>query len=214
MSESSKSRPDEYDPITSYHHLKFQNRCLKGSGDDFQQLFEDIMVRARPGEFERVRPYGKFGDRKCDGLIQAEGTIFQVYSPDELKQSKVQKKIDEDLDGAVAHWGDALKTWLFVYNVRRGVPPDILGTLQKKQKQYPNIKIDHLSNDDLWEITRGLSVEQRNEILGLPPSSTAKIKQRLRSSLTVRNMKSTGRRFAGECCQSSWMPIHSFLEMG
>jgi hypothetical protein len=177
MSESSKSRPDEYDPITDYHHLKFQNRCFRGSGDDFQQLFEDIMVRARPGEFERVRPYGKFGDRKCDGLIQAEGTIFQVYSPDELKQSEVQKKIDKDLDGAVAHWGDALKTWLFVYNVRRGVPPDILGTLQKKQKQYPNIKIGHLSNDDLWEITRGLSVEQRNEILGLPPLSTAKTKQ-------------------------------------
>jgi HEAT repeat protein/energy-coupling factor transporter ATP-binding protein EcfA2 len=177
MSESSKSRPDEYDAITNYHHLKFQNRCLRGSGDDFQQLFEDIMVRARPGEFERVRPYGKFGDRKCDGLIQAEGTIFQVYSPDELKQSEVQKKIDKDLDGAVAHWRDALKTWLFVYNVRRGVPPDILGTLQKKQKQYPNIKIDHLSNDDLWEITRGLSIEQRNEILGLPPLSTTKTKQ-------------------------------------
>jgi hypothetical protein len=213
MSESSKSRPDEYDSITYHHWQEFEIRRLKRSSEDFQQLFEDIMVRARPG-FIRVRPYGNIGDRKCDGLFRDDSIFFQVYSPDELEQAKVQKKIDEDLDGAVAHWGDALKTWLFVYNVRRGVPPDILGTLQKKQKQYPNIKIDHLSNDDLWEITRGLSVEQRNEILGLPPSSTAKIKQRLRSSLTVRNMKSTGRRFAGECCQSSWMPIHSFLEMG
>jgi hypothetical protein len=169
MSESSKSRLDEYDPITDYHHLKFQNRCLRGSGDDFQQLFEDIMVRARPGEFERVRPYGKFGDRKCDGLIQAEGTIFQVYSPDELKQSEVQKKIDKDLDGAVQSWSDLLKKWVFVYNVKRGTPPDIQVTLQQKRKQYPDIEIDGWSNDYLWEIARGLSLQQRAEIFGAPP---------------------------------------------
>lgn len=58
------------------------------------------MVLAKLG-FERIRPYGKFGDRKCDGLIESEGIVFQVYSPDELKQSEVQKKIDEDLNGAV-----------------------------------------------------------------------------------------------------------------
>lgn len=176
MSESSKSKSEEYDPITYHHWQEFEIRRLKRSSEDFQQLFEDIMVRARPG-FIRVRPYGNIGDRKCDGLFRADSIFFQVYSPDELEQAKVQKKIEEDLDGAVVHWGDALKTWIFVYNVRRGVPPDILRTLQEKQKHYPNIKIEHLSNDDLWEITRGLSVEQRNEILGLPPSSTAKIKQ-------------------------------------
>ncbi len=176
MSESSKSKSEEYDPITYHHWQEFEIRRLKRSSEDFQQLFEDIMVRSRPG-FIRVRPYGNIGDRKCDGLFQDDSIFFQVYSPDELEQAKVQKKIEEDLDGAVVHWGDALKTWIFVYNVRRGVPPDILRTLQEKQKHYPNIKIEHLSNDDLWEITRGLSVEQRNEILGLPPSSTAKIKQ-------------------------------------
>lgn len=169
MSESSKSKSDEYDPITYHHWQEFEIRRLKRSSEDFQQLFEDIMVRFRPG-FIRVRPYGNIGDRKCDGLFRDDSTFFQVYSPDELEQAKVQKKIDEDLDGAVAHWGDALKTWTFVYNVRRGVPPDILGTLQEKQKQYPNINIDHRSNDDLWEITRGLSVQQRNEIFGASPS--------------------------------------------
>lgn len=168
MSESSKSRPDEYDSITYHHWQEFELRRLKRSSDDFQQLFEDIMVRARPG-FIRVRPYGNIGDRKCDGLFRDDSIFFQVYSPDELEQAKVQKKIDEDLNGAVAHWGEALKEWIFVYNVRRGLPPDIPGTLQEKQKQYPDIKIAHLSNDDLWEITRGLSLNQRSEILGAPP---------------------------------------------
>ncbi|WP_068816760.1 NB-ARC domain-containing protein [Phormidesmis priestleyi] len=169
MSESSKNKPDEYDSTTDYHYLKFENRCLRGNGDDFQEIFEEIMVRARPGEFERVRPYGRFGDRKCDGLIESEGIIFQVYSPDKLKQAEVQKKIDEDLEGAVQHWSDILKKWVFVYNAKRGTSSDIKLTLQQKQKQYPDIEIDSWSNDYLWEITRELSLQQRSEILGASP---------------------------------------------
>lgn len=152
------------------------------------------MVRARPG-FIRVRPYGNIGDRKCDGLFRDDSIFFQVYSPDQIDQAKVQKKINEDLDGAVEYWGDAIKTWSFVYNVRRGVPPDILGTLQEKQKQYPSIKIDHLSNDDLWEITSGLSIEHRNEILGLPPSSTTRAEKT--SAFPVNNQK----------CEINWCEI-------
>ncbi|MDX2214989.1 MAG: hypothetical protein SFY66_17000 [Oculatellaceae cyanobacterium bins.114] len=113
MSESSESKPNEYDLTTYEHYKEFKLRCLEGLGDAFQGLFEDIMVWAKPG-FIRVRPYGKIGDRKCDGLFRDDSIFFQVYSPDELKQAEVQSKIDEDLDGAVAHWGDALKTWVFV----------------------------------------------------------------------------------------------------
>lgn len=178
MSESLSSKRDEYDPLIYHHWREFEIRRLKMSGDDFQQLFEDIMVRARPG-FVRVRPYGSIGDRKCDGLFRDDSIFFQVYSPDELEQAKVQKKIDEDLNGAVAHWGDALKTWIFVYNVKRGVPPDVLGTLQEKQKQYPGIKIDHLSDDDLWQIIRQLPLQQRAEILGAPPVHLSDEKSRL-----------------------------------
>lgn len=194
MNESSENRPDEYDRITYHHWQEFEIRRLKRSSDDFQQLFEDIMVRARPG-FIRVRPYGNIGDRKCDGLFRDDSIFFQVYSPDQIDQAKVQKKINEDLDGAVEYWGDAIKTWSFVYNVRRGVPPDILETLQEKQKQYPSIKIDHLSNDDLWEITSGLSIEHRNEILGLPPSSTTRAEKT--SAFPVNNQK----------CEINWCEI-------
>jgi hypothetical protein len=42
-------------------------------------------------------PYGNIGDRKCDGLYFLEGVVFQVYSPDELKQAQVARKIEEDL---------------------------------------------------------------------------------------------------------------------
>jgi len=159
--------PSGYDPITLNHWLWYKYKCHEGSAEDFQRLFENIIKRVKP-EFMQIRPYGNLGDRKCDGLLYADSTIFQVYSPDELKQSEVKKKIDEDLDGAVKHWGDILKRWIFVYNVRRGLPPDLPGILQQKQKQYPKIKIDHLSSDALWEMARELTLQQRAEVLGAP----------------------------------------------
>ena len=161
--------PNGYDPITLNHWLWYKYQCHEGSAHEFQRLFENIFKRAKP-EFMQIRPYGNIGDRKCDGLFysQENSTVFQVYSPDELKQAEVQKKIDEDLDGAVNHWRNNLQRWVFVYNVRRGLPPDIPKTLKEKQNQYPNIELDHLSSDRLWEIARGLSVQQRAEILGAP----------------------------------------------
>jgi hypothetical protein len=156
-----------YDPITLNHWLWYKYRCHEGSPTDFQKLFEDIIKRAKP-EFMQIRPYGKIGDRKCDGLLKAEGTVFQVYSPDELTQAKLQQKIDEDLDGAVALWVADLKKWVFVYNVRRGLAPDIPGYLSKKQAQYRYVEIDHLSADALWELARRLPVQQRSEVLGAP----------------------------------------------
>ena len=165
--ESLDNASSEYDPTTYIQSLQFKLRCYEASGDDFQRLFEEIVKRARP-EFMQIRPYGNIGDRKCDGLLDAGGTIFQVYSPNELKQAQLKKKINEDLDGAVKHWGDTLKKWVFVYNARGGLAPDIPKILQQKQKQYPNIEIDHWSNHYLWEMARGLSLQQRVEILGAP----------------------------------------------
>ena len=161
--------PDKYDPITLNHWLWYKYQCHECSPNEFQRIFENIMKRAEPN-FTQIRTYGNIGDRKCDGLLfsESESTVFQVYSPDELKQAEVQKKINEDLDGAVKHWGDTLKKWVFVYNVRRGLPPDISKTLQKKQKKYPHIKLDSLSSDQLWEIARKLNIQQRAEILGAP----------------------------------------------
>ena len=76
MGESLDSAPDRYDPTMYIQLLQFKLRCYEASGDDFQRLFEDIMERARPG-FVRIRPYGNIGDRKCDGFLPADGTIFQ-----------------------------------------------------------------------------------------------------------------------------------------
>lgn len=154
-----------YDRATLVHWLVWDNRCLRASGEEFQHLFEEVMERHKPS-FVRIRPYGKFGDRKCDGMIPDAGIFFQVYSPDDLKQAELQTKIENDLAGAMEYWKDQLQEWVFVYNVRRGLPPDIPAILSEQQKKYPHIRLNHLSNTELWEIARSLGIQQRSEILG------------------------------------------------
>lgn len=160
--------PGGYDPVTLVHWLWWKLHCHEASAEDFQRLFENVMKRARP-EFMSIRPYGNIGDRKCDGLFFEAGTVFQVYSPDELKQAEVQAKIEKDLAGAVESWRNkGLKQWVFVYNCRRGLAPDIPATLKAQQAKYPNITLGHMSSEALWEMARDLSVQQRSEILGAP----------------------------------------------
>src|SRR5260370_40428288 len=114
--------PGGYDPFTLNHWLWWKLRCHEATPTEFQALFENVMKRVDPA-FMQIRPYGNIGDRKCDGLYVHEGLVFQVYSPDELKQAQVMAKIEEDLADAAHNRGAHLKTWIFGHNAHRGLPP-------------------------------------------------------------------------------------------
>jgi hypothetical protein len=167
MSSPATSFPQGYDPVTLNHYLWYKHQCHECSPSEFQCLFENIIKRSRP-EFIQIRPYGNIGDRKCDGLFASEGHIFQVYSPDEMKLAALKRKINDDLGMAVKHWAEQMKQWTFVYNARRGLPPDIPELLSTKRTLYPTLTLEHLSSDALWEMARGLTLQQRCEILGAP----------------------------------------------
>jgi hypothetical protein len=166
VSGSASGPPPGFDAITLNHWLWFKYKCHEETPAEFQRLFENIVKRARP-EFVAIRAYGNIGDRKCDGLFAADATIFQVYAPDEWKQAELEAKVEEDFGGALIHW-PTMRAWVFVYNVRRGLPPDIARLLLAKRAGHPTIEFDHWSSDRLWEMARGLSLQQRSEILGAP----------------------------------------------
>lgn len=109
--------PNNYDPIAFFHWLWWKNLCHEASGTEFQHLFEKAASHLYPG-FIRIKPRGKLGDRKSDGFYWKKGTLFQVYSPDELRERETLKKITKDLKGAVEEWKDDLKKWVFVFNTR------------------------------------------------------------------------------------------------
>jgi len=161
------------------HHVafwrEFDIRCLRSRGIEFQRFFEDIMTRSRPG-FMRVRAYGSVGDWKCDGLFRSDGVFYQVYSPDEIRVKPLVAKIESDLAGAVMAWGDELKEWHFVYNVKNGVAPQVPAVLTRLAAKYPAISLREMSNDALWDVARALPAERLAEVLGMPvaPPSLAR----------------------------------------
>jgi hypothetical protein len=60
-----------------YHWQQFELRRLKGSSEDFQRLFEDIMVRASQTRIYASSPIWKvMATESVTGLFQARWNIF------------------------------------------------------------------------------------------------------------------------------------------
>lgn len=160
---------EPYDPATYYHYLAWEVWRLKAPPTEFQRLFEEVMLRAEPERFTPVEPHWREGDWKADGILDDGRVVFQVYSPNEIKEEKVRAKIADDLPGAVEHWNDVIEEWTFVYNRGRqhGVEPQILGALNGYEEEYPDLEISRWSDATLWEKVRELPPEKRRELLGL-----------------------------------------------
>jgi hypothetical protein len=87
------------------------------------------MERRFPTDFQKVKPYGNHGDRKCDGFHSSIGRVYQVYAPEKMSVILANAKIHEDFTGALVHWKQEMKEWVFVHNAWQGVPPDVLKKL-------------------------------------------------------------------------------------
>ncbi len=105
---------DGLDHELYWQWLRFENECLKRRGSDLQTFFEAVMNKVYTS-FQTVKPWGREGDRKCDGFSPATGTLFQVYAPEDMTDSAAVAKIEEDFAGAKEHWGD-FKRWVFVWS--------------------------------------------------------------------------------------------------
>lgn len=109
----------------AFYELKFETAYLKKKGNEFQCFFADIMEKAHPGDFIRVRPWGKVGDRKNDGYLRSERMLFQVYAPNEMASATAIAKIEEDFAGTLPYWEKYFDRWIFVHNSTSGLGPDI-----------------------------------------------------------------------------------------
>lgn len=158
--------------------LLFENRFLKARGDAFQHLFEELMGRAYPGDFQACRPYGLQGDKKNDGYLPSRRTLFQLYGPNEIKSADTVKKIQEDFSGAVEHWREHFDRWVFVHNAYdQRLPPDVIEALAAVQKWHPQIAIETWCYPELLIEFRKLSLSDLEAWFGLVP--TAEDKARL-----------------------------------
>lgn len=115
--------------MREWYELMFALAFRSKLGTEFQDFFASIMERGYPTDFQRVKPYGKNGDKKCDGYHRSLKRVYQVYAPEKMRVAETNNKIDEDFSGAVEHWMENMTTWVFVHNQWRGVAPDIVQKL-------------------------------------------------------------------------------------
>ncbi len=144
---------------------------LKAKGDEFQRLFEKLMGKAHPNDFMACRPWGNVGDRKNDGYLPSARTLFQSYAPNELSAAEAIKKINEDFEGAKAHWKKYFGEWTFVHNAPDGrLGPHIIEALNKLAQENPDIKIGHCGWEEMLTKFRQLTLQDLESWFG--PSLT------------------------------------------
>lgn len=157
--------------MRAYYEATFENQFLKRKGTAFQDFFSEIMEKCHPGDFQRVRPWGKEGDRKNDGYLKSQRTIFQSYAPNEIIASEAISKIDEDFNGAIPYWYNYFNCWVFVHNSRDGIGPQILKKLLELERAYPDIEIKQWGFEELRQKVFCLSELDITSLLGPAPST-------------------------------------------
>ena len=110
--------------MREWYELKFSYEFRSKFGTEFQDFFTSIMERGYPADFQKVKPYGNKGDKKCDGYQQSVKRVYQVYAPEKMLVKETNDKIVEDHAGAIAHWKESMTTWVFMHNQWRGVPAE------------------------------------------------------------------------------------------
>ena len=147
--------------MREWYELKFALEFRSKYASEFQDFFTSIMERGYPSDFQKVKPYGKQGDKKCDGYHQSLKRVYQVYAPEKMNSTETTTKIDEDFKGAVKHWNARLAAWVFVHNQWRGVPPDVA------QKLLDLHRVDGV------QVLRWCEPELREEFFRLKPELQA-----------------------------------------
>jgi len=154
----------------SYYEVVFERDFLKKTGTAFQDFFSEIMEKCYPGDFQRVRPWGKLGDRKNDGYLRSKRMLFQVYAPNEMKLKDTLDKINEDFNGALPYWEDHFDYWVFTHNSQRGLSGDVLKRLLGLEKEHPHLKFLNWGYEELRNELFGLAEIDIAAILGPAPT--------------------------------------------
>jgi len=153
----------------AYYESQFKIAFLTAKGEAFQTFFAKLMSLAHKRDFLPSRPWGNQGDRKNDGFLPSQRCLFQVYAPLELTAAEAKKKVQEDFDGALEHWGTLFDRWVFVHNAHDGLPPHVI-ELMLTLEQAHGVRLEPWSFEELLVEFRRLSDDDKASWLGPAPT--------------------------------------------
>ena len=137
------------DLTRAYYEEKFKSTFLEVKREAFQDFFAEIMGKRYPADFQRVRPWGRRGDRKNDGYLKSRRILFQVYAPNEMSEKETIDKIEEDFCGALPHWKKYFDAWVFVHNSRQGLGPEQSKKLLELDTNHKEITVTQWGFDEI-----------------------------------------------------------------
>jgi hypothetical protein len=160
------------------HKLLFDLKISDLKGTEFEEFFCKIMKCAFL-DFQKVKPYGNIGDRKCDAYNQTTGDYYLIYAPENIQKESTQKnaisKISADIRGIVKNWNN-IKQINYVINTKNDdLPPDVCRLFIEIQEDLALPKIKTFSMRELKDVFLSLSEHYKEDIVGFAPS-IAKIK--------------------------------------
>lgn len=129
------------------------------------------MEKCHPGDFQRVRPWGNAGDRKNDGYLPSQRTLFQVYAPNKMQAPKAIAKINEDFLGALQYWQEYFDIWIFAHNSRQGLGPGIMAKLHELNAYHTSVTVRSWGFEELRQKVFTLNEADLASLLGPAPSS-------------------------------------------
>lgn len=169
----------------SFYELTFKVAFMERKADEFQDFFSSIMEKRYPGDFIRVRPWGKIGDRKNDGYLKSKRTLFQSYAPNEMAAAVCISKIDEDFNGALPHWKQYFDIWIFVHNSRQGLGPEVTEKLLALAIKHAPLTVTPWGFEELRQVAMKLPESDLSSLLGPAPSRQGMIELGLEDLLPV-----------------------------
>jgi hypothetical protein len=120
--------------------IMFHNKVLHSDGQAFENLFTSIIGKKYP-DFVQIKPQGPLGDKKNDGYSKANGIFFQVFAPEDARESEAEavSKVKDSFTGIKAYWDSfcPVKQFFFVLNDK------FKGSFPTIEKDLAEIKAAH-----------------------------------------------------------------------
>lgn len=149
---------------------QFKLKIHEANGQAFEDMFTAIMNYIEP-DFQSIKPWGNIGDRKNDGYIKSKGIFFQVYSPEEIKNSypSVIKKLGADFAGLLKQWSDVSEFYFVVNDKYRGVNADCEQAMEDIKEKNSLNNVGFKTADDLENLLFSLDDDQIFAVVGFLP---------------------------------------------
>ena len=145
-------------------------KLRKCSGEEFQDFFSKVMEKAHGSDFVRVRPFGKLGDKGCDGYLQSTGKVFACYgalSGDGGKVAYLVGKMGDDYAKAAKEFGGVMKAWAMVHNLVDGLPVEAVLKLEAIQAINTKCPCHFIGMEGFEELVFSLDEVQIEALLGM-----------------------------------------------